>query len=208
MDLDYTCLRPFEELLGDARFLVAEDDPNQNQTSRHIHMTGLLGVGNSWMAGEAGHEIWVNATRRLQYVRDKVRDETGELAGVWFIRQLVQPFRSRFDELGVKVLPMKAVCPMSWAKADHFGAAKICTNFEDLDQCRKRFPYSTTVSFWTGTWQVTGPHGMAQSRIAVDAKRQAMLGLRGYDELSKVASIQKLEARAGYKGKSGNETIF
>ena len=90
------CTRPLAsiaEVLGSSRFLVAEDDPNQNQTSRHIHMTNLLGVGNSWMAGEAGHPIWVNATYRLLDVRNKVRDETGELAGVWFIRQLVQPFR-------------------------------------------------------------------------------------------------------------------
>ena len=116
--------------------------------------------------------------------------------------------RPRFEELGVKVLPMKSVCPMGWAKADHFGAAKICTEFKDLEKCRKRFPDSTTLSFWTGTWQTSGPRGKKVSRIAIDAQRQAMLGLRGYNELNKRVSIGDLEKRAGYVGKSSNITIF
>eukprot|EP00040_Diaphanoeca_grandis_P017479 m.91242 g.91242 ORF g.91242 m.91242 type:complete len:366 (+) comp26452_c3_seq2:517-1614(+) len=196
MDLDYTCLKPFDALIDGAEFIVAEDEANQNLTSRHIHMTGLLGVGNSFMAGIAGHEIWVNATSRLKFVRDKVRDETGELAGVWFIRCLVQGFRSRFKELGVRVLPMQSVSPMTWGKADHFGASKICTKFEDLDQCRQKFPNSTTVSFWTGTWQTSGRPGAEVSRLSWDHKRQAMLGLRGFGDLKKDMTIGDLEEQA------------
>lgn len=203
MDLDYTCLRPFDNLLENATFVVAEDElkHRQNLTNIYTKKPGLLGVGNSFLASSAEHPIAVRATKRLMEVRHKVRDETGNLAGVWFIRELIQPYRSQFAEMGVVVLPMERVSPMHWAFfSQHHTAVFMCTEAEDDDKCRDKFPNSTTISFWTGTWQTSGPRNHPVPKLAVDRWRQVLLGLRGRADLHSNLTLAELEKKVNYTG--------
>ena len=203
MDLDYTCLRPFDELLAGADMVMAQDAHMAGKDGHCPTCSELLPVGNSFMSSAAGHEIALNATRRLKQVRRIVRDETGHLAGVWFIRQLLEPFRPRFGELRVRIAPMEAVSPLQWTEGGAAEtAAKSCTAYDDvITKCREKFPKAFTISFWTGTWV----ESKGIKRLSWDVKRQTMLGLRkslprdanGTIRWRDNTSIEELEKRVG-----------
>eukprot|EP00038_Savillea_parva_P013464 m.8386 g.8386 ORF g.8386 m.8386 type:complete len:403 (+) comp2531_c0_seq1:341-1549(+) len=214
MDLDYTCLRPFAPILSGSTVVLAEDEPSDRQGKMRNVMNrreGLLGIGNSFMAGARNNTLFARATHRLQEVRHKVRDETGNLAGVWFIRELVEEFKAPVDRLAeehVKILPMSMISPMHWVKGrDHNQAALVCTEFKDLEKCRQRFPNATTLSFWTGTWQNSGPRDNPSTKLSVDRSKQVLLGLRKVGDTSS-KSLHELEAAANYTGPSGEIKIF
>lgn len=130
-------------------------------------------------------------------------------AGVWFIRELIEEYRPKqFETEKIRVLPMAAVSPMHWIKGSaHNLAARICTEYVDLDKCRSRFPNSTTVSFWTGTWMLTGPHGNPSTKLSVDRSKQVLLGLRREGDRS-TKTLRELEAAANYTGPSGEIRVF
>lgn len=211
-DLDYTCLRPFDDILTGASVVVAEDElPHRQGKIKNIltKRENLLGIGNSFLAAAKGSAVFERATHRLQEVRNKVRDETGNLAGVWFIRELIEEYRpDKFEQEKIRIMPLRTITPMHWVEVRHHNdAAKMCTEFVDLDKCRRRFPNATTVSFWTGTWQVTGPHSNPSTKLSADRSKQILLGLRKEGDRS-TKTLRELEAAANYTGPSGDIRIF
>jgi len=125
-DLDMACLRPLNDLMKGADFLLAYQRENC--------------LANAFMAMAPGHSLMQRAIERLQSCAEK---DVLEATGPFFLTKVAQSL-----PLIAEVLEPEIIYPFPWndPAISHYREMS-------LDEIRTVFPKAVTATHWAGSWK-------------------------------------------------------
>ena len=148
VDLDFACLRPLDELLGDASLLFglqSDQSPNSADAESNGNQPSIC---NAFMASAAGHPFWNCIEFDLERTcKAYVLGATGPD----FLTDRVSAAGRFFGaEAMPGILAKNALYPFLWDDPVKHEAERM-----SLEQLREAYPDSYAVTFWTAVWKET-----------------------------------------------------
>ena len=143
VDLDFECIRPFDDVLHNKTVALAYDVRKDNAGGD---------IGNAFLASAPGHPFWiylitsiVQAAGDLGNLRDAVH-VTGPVA----ITAAFQDF-ARVKGLPIYAAPTGMIYPDADADAIKDPCRFLGAAF-NATVCKARHPAAIAVTYWTGSW--------------------------------------------------------
>ena len=140
VDLDFACLKPLDDLLGDASLLFGYQSTVRPNGARPD------AVCNAFMASVPEHPFWEGIEADLARSREEM---VVKATGPDFLTARVA-IAERFlpADAWPRVVGREALYPLAWdsPKLEEAAASSV-------EELRRAYPASYAVTFWTGTWR-------------------------------------------------------
>jgi len=155
-DLDFECLKPFDELLNvykDYDIILGSMDAG---VGSQWHLSN--NIPNAIMISKPGCTFWLKVLKELER-RSKIPGrpevQTGPvvLKDVYTWYCFLGPVVARAWGYSIKVLPPSVLYPISWATGEEERKAALASETTSLTQRMKaKYPDSYAVTYWTHSW--------------------------------------------------------
>jgi hypothetical protein len=154
-DLDFECLKPFDELLEKYKsYDIILGSMDSDSTKWHLSNN----IPNAIMISKPGSTFWIRVLKEMER-RSKIPGrpevQTGPivLKDVYRWSYFLGPGVARAFGYSIKVLEPAALYPISWVLDEEERKNALASDLTTLTQAMKsKYPDSYAVTYWTHSW--------------------------------------------------------
>lgn len=143
-DLDFECLKPFDELLDKYNYDIILGSMESDLSSWHLSNN----IPNAIMISKPGCTFWLKVLKEMQR-RSKIPGRPEVQTGPIVLKDV---YKWSF-EYSIKVLPPSVLYPISWVTGEEERKSALASETTTLTQKMKaKYPDSYAVTYWAHSW--------------------------------------------------------